>query len=672
MTIVRAACPYDCPETCGFLATVENSQVTGVTGDPDHPHSRGRLCAKMRHYERTVHSPRRLTTPLERTGPKGSGRFSPISWDGAITRIAQGWQAIIAEYGAEAILPYSYAGTMGLVQRNAGHPFFHRLGASRLERTICTPAKEVGWQAVMGTTPAIHPDEATVSDLIILWGINAVSTSIQFMHRVAEARLRGAKVWGIDVYKTPTLAACDRGILIRPGTDGALALGVMHILVRDGRVDRAFVARQVQGFDELAAQVLPAYPPERVAEITGVAGSDIVALAHALADARIPLIRLGGGLTRSGNGAAAVRAIVALPALVGAYGKVGGGCFCGTATGAAVPLTSLLGEEFQPTPPARLVNMNRLGHALTELAKPPIMSLYVYHANPAAVAPDQNAVLRGLMRDDLFTVVHERFMTDTARHADIILPATSSLEHPDLYRAYGSYTLQRTVAAIPPVGASASNWDVFRWLAAAMGFTEPLFRLTTDALIDQLLAQETPLLAGIDRAALAEGRAVELSFDRTAPRRYRTPSGKIELLNPRLAQPLPVWFPNHSTAEADRYPLQFMTAPSTWSLNASFYEQDELRRAHGDRPELLINPGDAQSRDIATDTLVEVSSPTGTHSCFARLTDRVPQGIVISEGLWWQEFCPGDRGVNALTSQRLTDGGNGSTFADVRVDVRAV
>jgi len=671
MTIVRSACPYDCPDTCGLLVTVDGGRAVAIAGDPEHPYSQGRLCAKMRNYERTVHSPRRLTTPLLRTGPKGSGQFAPIAWDEAIERIAAHWKEIIDGYGAEAIIPYSYAGTMGLVQRNAGHPFFHRLGASRLERTICTPAKEVGWQAVMGTTPAIHPDEATVSDLIILWGINAASTSIHFMHRVAAARRRGAQVWGIDVYQTPTLAACDRTILIRPGTDGALALGLMHILVSDGLVDRPFIDRQVFGFDNLAAQILPAYPPERVAALTGVPSADIVTLARTLARAKIPLIRLGGGLTRSGNGAATVRAIVALPALLGAYGKVGGGCFCGTSTGAAVPLTSLLGEEFLPNPLPRLVNMNRLGHALTVLDDPPVRSLYVYHSNPAAIAPDQNAVLRGMSREDLFTVVHERFLTDTARYADLVLPATSSLEHPDLYRAYGSYTLQRVAAAIPPVGESLSNWEVFSLLATAMDFREPLFSQSADAVIDQLLNQETPLLAGIDRAALAAGRAVELAFDRTAPRRFLTPSGKIELLNPRLQEPLPVWFTPHSATELHRYPLQFMTAPSTWSLNASFYERDDLRQTHG-RPELLINPLDAQQRNCLDGALVDVCSPTGVHRCFARITDRAPQGTVVSEGVWWQEFCPGDRGVNALTSQRLTDGGNGSTFADVRVDVRPV
>ena len=668
MPIVRSACPYDCPETCGLLVTVENGLAAAVAGDPQHPHSRGRLCAKMLRYERTVHSPQRLTTPLQRIGTKGSGQFTPISWNRAIELIVAHWRMIIAAHGAESILPYSYAGTMGLVQRNSGHPFFHRLGASRLERTICTPAKEVGWKAVMGDTPAIHPDEAMQSDLIILWGINAAATSVQFMHRVAAARRRGAKVWGIDVYRTPTLEACDRAILVKPGSDGALALGLMRIIATNGLVDREFIEQQVRGFKELAVQVLPDFSPDRVSNITGVEIGTLAELAHALAKAKAPLIRLGGGLTRSGNGAATVRAITCLPALVGAYGKVGGGCLCGTSTGAAVPLTGFLGEELIPNPPPRLVNMNRLGHALTELNDPPVMGLYVYHSNPAAVTPDQNAVIRGLARDDLFTVVHERFMTDTARYADIILPATSSLEHADLYRAFGSYCLQRVAPAIPPVGESKSNWEVFQLLAAAMGFSEPLFRRTADEIIDQLLAQPTPLLRGINRAKLAAGQAVELSFDRSAARTWLTPSGRIELRNHQLTEPLPGWSPPHSAAEADRFPLQFMTAPSVYSLNASFYERDDLRQAQI-RPELLINPQDAEARDIVTGLLVTITSPVGQYQCFARVTERTPPGTVVAEGVWWQEFCPGDRGVNALTSQRLTDGGNGSTFADVRVEV---
>ena len=450
-----------------------------VSGDPDHPYTRGTLCPKMTRYQDTVHSPRRLTIPLLRTGAKGAGEFRPIDWDEAVDRIAGRWRQIIAGAGTEAILPYSYAGTMGLIQRNAGHPFFYRLGASRLERTICTPAKEVGWKAVMGETPAPHPDEVADSDLVILWGINAAATNFHFLRGVRQAQKSGAQVWLIDTYRTETAAVADRTFLVRPGHDGALALGLMHLLVRERLLDRPFLETSVQGFAELEKQILPDYPPKRVSELTGLAESTLLEMARAYGRARAPFIRIGGGLCRYGNSAMTVRSIVALPALVGAWNTPGGGCFCGTSTSGAFAMNEVLREDFLARP-TRSVNMNQLGDALNELHDPPVQSLYVYNSNPAAVAPDQNRVLQGLARDDLFTVVHERFLTDTARYADIVLPATSSLEHSDLYRSYGTYCIQRAQPVIPPVGSSKSNWEVFALLAEAMGFGEPFFRQGAD------------------------------------------------------------------------------------------------------------------------------------------------------------------------------------------------
>ena len=447
MTPHRSACPYDCPDTCGLLVDVAEGRAVAVRGDPDHPHSRGTLCPKMARYQDTVHSPLRLTSPLLAAGPKGSGAFTPISWEEAIRRIADRWREIIAAHGAQAILPYSYAGTMGLVQRNAGHPFFHRLGASRLDRTICTPAKGAGWAAVLGDTPALPPDTARHSDLVLIWGCNALATSLHGLNYAREARRAGAKVWLIDTYRTPTAAVCDRTFLVRPGGDGALALGIMHLLARDGRLDRDFIDEQVQGFPELAAQVLPHYPPARASALSGLPEAELEELAEGYGRARAPFILVGNGLSRYGNGAMNVRAIACLPALVGAWAREGGGAFASVTGGGGFNLGEVTREDFQAGP-ARLVNMNCLGHALEHLDGPPIMGLYVYHSNPAAVTPDQNAVLRGLSRPDLFTVVHERFLTDTARYADIVLPATSSLEHSDLYRSYGSYCIQRVRAAI--------------------------------------------------------------------------------------------------------------------------------------------------------------------------------------------------------------------------------
>jgi anaerobic selenocysteine-containing dehydrogenase len=665
-TIKRSVCPYDCPDTCGLLVEVEAGRAVRVTGDPEHPYTRGYLCPKMVHYERTVHSPRRPTTPLIRTGAKGEGSFRPISWDEAIGTIADRWREIIARHGTEAILPYSYAGTMGLIQRNAGHAFFHRLGASRLDRTICSPAKDAGWKAVMGDTPACHPDRVAASDLVILWGINAAATSIHFLHGVRETRKNGASVWLIDTYETPTAASADRLILIRPGSDGALALGMMHIIDREGLTDPDFIADQVKGFAELKQQILPHYPPERVAALTGISEETLVELARAYGAARAPFIRLGSGLSRYGNGAMTIRTIAVLPALTGAYGRPGGGLFPGTSTGGAFAMKEVVREDFMSTP-TRIVNMNRLGHALNELDGPPVMGLYVYHSNPAAVAPDQNAVLRGLAREDLFTVVHERFMTDTARHADIVLPATSSLEQSDLYRSYGTYCIQRAAAVIPPVGESRSNREVFALLADALGFDEPFFRQTTDELIDRLLAIPAPLREGTDLSVLADGRAVELAVAPDAAGRYLTPSGRIEILNPREAEPLPRWLPPHS--DGDSHPFRLMTAPNLFSLNASFYEQDELREKQQGML-LLINSDDARRKGIEAGERVVAWNDLGEVVFIARPTTGVPAGVVVAEGVWWLEFAPGTRSVNALTSQRLTDQGGGSTFYDNRVDIR--
>lgn len=661
--IRRSVCPYDCPDACGLLVAVEEGRAVKVFGDPEHPHTRGFLCPKMNRYQETVHSSRRLTTPLLKVGAKGAGEFTPIGWDEAIDRIAGRWRKIIAESGAEAILPYSYGGNMGLIQRNAGHPFFHRLGASRLARTICSPAKDVGWKAVMGATPAPHPDTVAESDLAILWGIDALATNLHFLHGVRQAKKRGAQVWVIDTYRTATAELADRVFLVKPGHDGALALGLMHLLARENLVDREFIEHSVQGFAELETQVLPDYPPERVSALTGLSVETVQEMAHAFGTARAPFIRLGGGLCRYGNGAMTVRCIVALPALVGAWDKPGGGCLGGTSTGGAFAMAEVLREDFMATP-TRIVNMNRLGEALNELRDPPVRSLYVYHSNPAAVAPDQNRVLQGLAREDLFTVVHERFLTDTARYADIVLPATSSLEHGDLYHSYGSYCIQRVAVAIPPVGQSKSNREVFALLAEGMAFDEPFFRQGTDELIDRLLAQPHPMRDGIDLGALAEGKAVELRIP-PGPPVYATPSGKIELLNPAQPHPLPVFLPPHG----GDLPLCLMTVPSRHALNSTFYERDELRARQGGMT-LRMNPADAVARGLRENAEVIAYNELGKVRFILRINEGVPAGVVVASGVWWREFAPGGRTVNALTSQRLTDQGEGSTFYDNRVEVR--
>ena len=665
-TMQRSVCPFDCPDACGLLIEVAGDQMTGVRGDPEHPYTRGVLCPKMTHYERTVHSPSRLTKPLLRTGVKGSGEFREISWDEAVRRITRRWREIIDQYGGEAILPASYAGTMGMVQRNAGNALFYKLGASRLERTLCSAAKGYGWEAVMGQTLQTHPDEAAQSDLIIIWGAHTLATNIHFLHPVREAKKNGAQVWVIETHLTDTASAvADRTVLVKPGTDGALALGLMHLLVQEGMVDRDFLQQHVQGFDQLESEVLPRYTPAKVSAITGVSVEVLSELAHAYGTAKAPFLRQGSGLYRYGNGAMTARLITCLPALVGAMAKPGGGTLGDLSTGRAFNTSIITREDFMD-PSTRTVNINRLGEALTQLKDPPIMSLYVYQSNPASVYPDQNSILRGLSREDLFTVVHERFMTDTALYADIVLPATTSVEHADAYRSYGHYGVQRVKACIPPVGEAKSNWEVFCLLAEAMGFDDSFFEQTEEKLLDALFAKPGSWLSGIDQERLRAGEAMMLPLPENYKMQFRTPSGKIEILNPKEAKPLPDWFPPYGGPGA----FNLVTAPSLYTLNSSFNEQPELVAKKGPMS-ISMNPVDAQVQRLADGQRVIVWNERGEVTFLLKITTKVPPGVLVADGISWLRDAPGKRTINALTSQRMTDCAHGSTFYDTRVDVRA-
>ncbi|MFZ5946241.1 MAG: molybdopterin-dependent oxidoreductase [Bacillota bacterium] len=661
--IKKSVCPFDCPDTCGLVVEVENGNAVKIKGDSEHPFTRGTLCPKMLNYEKTVYSPERILTPLIRTGPKGSNRFTEIPWDEAIEQIKTRWLDIIDKYGSEAILPYSYAGTMGIVQRNCGEAFFYRLGASRLDRTICSSAKGYGWASVMGGTPAPHPDEVLESDLIILWGTNAAATNIHFLQNVRRVKKKGAQVWLIETHETPTAAAADRVIIVKPGSDGALALGMMHILERDSLIDKEFIENYVLGYKELKEN-LRDYTPENVSKITGLAEKEIVELAHLYASARAPFISLGTGLSRYGNGAMTVRCITCLPAVIGAWQKRGGGLFANIATSGAFAGNIITREDFNRRA-TRLINMNQLGEALTKITDPPVMGFYVYHSNPAAVAPDQNMVIEGLKREDLFTVIHERFMTDTALYADIILPATTSLEHSDIYRSFGHYCLQRAFPVIKPLGKAKSNWDVFSLLAKALDFTEEYFCQTADELIEKLLDSPTPWLQQVNLDDLKSGKAVELPLPEDYKLKFKTPSGKIEILNPREDKSLPGYFPPHGDDAA----YWFMNAPSIYSLNSTFNEQPELVCKKGEM-NLFMNPVDAEKEGLSDGQQVKAYNKRGEVDFILKISNRAPQGVVFSEGIRWIKDCPGSRSVNALTSQRLTDRANGSTFYDTKVDVR--
>ncbi|MGI6286232.1 molybdopterin oxidoreductase family protein [Neomoorella humiferrea] len=660
MATYHSVCPLDCPDACGLLIEVNDGRVTKVSGDPEHPYTRGYTCAKMRHYPELIHSPERVLTPLKRSGPKGSGLFTPISWAEALETIARRWQEIIATYGAEAILPYSYAGVMGLLQRNAGHAFFHRLGASELQRTICSPAAEAGWQQVLGYTWGSDPETVVNADLVIIWGMNPASTSIHFLSLVQQARQKGARLIVIDAYRTRTAAVADEVILVRPGSDAALALGVMHVLVAAGLVDSGYISTHVSGYEELRAKVLPDYPPEKVAALTGVPPATIINLARAYGRARAPFIRIGYGLSRHRQGGMAVRLIASLPALVGAYGKPGGGALQSSGTGSAIKLDVLTRPDLRQRP-VRAINMVRLGRALTEALEPPVMSLYVYHGNPATVAPDQNRVLAGLRREDLFTVVHERFLTDTALYADIILPATFFIEQEDLYRSYGHYYLQRSPAILPPPGQAKSNWQTFCLLAQALGFSEDIFRHSEREMVE-LLIQEIPLEQG-DRKALAAGRAVKLKPSQG----FATLSGKIELM--AAGAKLPGYEPPGDHELNRLYPFHLLTAPAHFALNSNFGQLSSLREREGG-PQILVNPDDCRKKGLVDGTLAEVYNQRGSCLLKVRASSDVPPGVAVAPGVWWCRHSPGGRNINSVIGDDLTDLGGGSTFYDHRVDIR--
>lgn len=664
--IKPSVCPYDCPDCCGLLVTVQDGRAVHIAGDPNHPFTRGTLCPKMAHYERTVHAKGRIMTPLKRIGKKGEGRFKPISWEAAIAEIAEHWQSIIDDFGAEAILPYSYAGTMGTIGYSAGHPLFYKLGATSLDRTICAPAKSRGYRDVMGATLPTAPQEAQESDMIILWSISMLATDIHFRHDIEIARQRGARIYCIDTYRTKTADCADAFLCPRPGTDGALALAVLHVLAKEGLCDRAFLRRHVQGAEALERKILPRYTPEAAADITGIPAEDIRSFARAYGRARAPFIRLGSGQSRYTNGSMTTRLITCLPAFVGAYAKKGGGLLTSASGSHAFDKSIIRRPDFE-RPGVRHINMCELGHALNDASlTPPIKALYVYSSNPACTAPDQNQVLRGLQREDLFTVVHERFLTDTARYADIILPATTSLESEDLYYSYGHYTIQRAKAVIPPVGESKSNWQTARLLAKAMHLADPIFDKSEEELVEELIASTKrawPLPLGEDALQqLRDCRPVNLPLPKDYKMDFQTPSQRIEIENPACQPSLPDYFPPHGDAE----PFPLINAPDMRILDSSFNEREELTR--DGVMTLLIHPDDAAERSLQDGDPVRARNKRGQAHFTIKTSDRVKRGTLVTEGVWWQCYTK-DGNTNRLTSMRLTDKEGGSTFYDVSVTI---
>ena len=660
----RSVCPHDCPDTCGLLVGVEDGRVVSVKGDPEHPFTRGAICVKVRHYPERVYSPLRVLHPLKRVGAKGAGTFERITWDQALDEIVHQYKQIISDSGAEAILPYSYAGTMGVVQFHAGHPFFHKLGASKLLRTICSAAAEAGFAASMGNIPTTDIETSVNSDLIIIWGSNTVVTNMHSWPFFLEARRRGASIVVIDPYKNRTARKADRHLQLKPGTDAALALGMMHVIIKEGLIDKGFIGRHTIGFEQLAERV-DDYPLPRVENITGVPAAEIEWLARAYGRANAPYIRTGWGPSRHLKGGMAMRTIALLPGLVGATHKRGGGITRSTSAAYAFNMSSVIREDLTPSG-VRSINMVQLGQALTAVDDPPVKALHVYHSNPAVVAPDSARVLVGLEREDLFVVVHEHLMTETAMYADIILPSTTFLESTDLYRSYGHYYLQMARPVIEPMGETRSTLTIFNDLAARFDFTEDCFSETEEERIRNLLASGSPYLEGITLDDLQEGQPIRLNVQEDIfSKGFGTPSGKIEFYSRSMADqgldPLPNGEPSTDEEGEGRFHLQLITPPRRQFLNSTFSEIEYLRTQAGE-PEIMIHPEDAATRGVEEKMRVRVFNDRGECYLSARLTEDTAPGVTVIEGLYWPRFMPNNRGVNQLTSQRLTDMGQSCAF----------
>ncbi len=693
LRIVRAVCPHDCPDACGMLVTLDGERAVAVRGDREHPFTDGFLCHKVSRYTERVYHRDRLQFPLRRVGPKGSGQFERISWDAALDEIAARFKAITeGSHGPQAILPYSYCGTMGKVQSEGlDRRFFHRLGASLLDRTICATAGGTGYTMTIGSKQGTDPEAFNQSRYIINWGSNTAVTNMHLWVRMVEARKRhGAKIVTIDPFRSVTAARSDWHLAPRPGTDAALALGLMHVIFRDGLADDAYLRDFCLGGDELRERVLSDYTPVRVADITGLDSADIERLAREYATTPPSVIRINYGLQRHAGGGMAVRTIACLPAVIGAWRHPAGGILLSTSGTFAFDLAAVQRPDLIPSG-TRTVNMTQLAEALHgELSGPPVEALYVYNSNPAAIAPDQQRVLAGLRREDLFTVVHDQFPTDTVDYADIVLPATTQLEHFDLHGSYGHQFVQVNVPAIAPLGESRCNTEVFRGLARRLNFEPELFDVSDEQLARELLWETEPLenvpaaMRGITLDRLKNEGAIKLNGDAsatwTAPFAnggFATPSGKCELRCERLAQlgldPLPTFIPPAESPAsapelAKRFPLQLLSPPSPHFLNSTFVEVDSLRRS-AIEPQLEISVADAAARDIQHGDLVNVFNDRGSFVARALVGDNVRSGVVVSPSIWWNKHSPGHRNCNSTTPTRLTDLGGGATFFDNLVQV---
>lgn len=687
---VRAACPHDCPDTCALLVTVKDGVAIAVRGDPAHPTTAGVLCTKVARYtERTYHKDR-LRYPMKRVGKKGEGKFERISWDEALDTIAARLGEIAAR-DPQAILPYSYAGTMGLVQgESMSMRFFHRLGASQLDRTICSAAGSAGYRYTLGTRMGADTEHVQDARLIIIWGGNPVASNLHFWTRVQEAKRRGARLIAIDPYRSLSADKCHQHIALMPGTDAALALGMMHVLINENLIDHSYIALHTLGFEQLKQRVQQ-WPPQRVADVCGISAAEVAELARDYGNAaqrgEITLIRANYGLQRVHGGGMAVRNISCLPALVGAWRHAGGGLQLSTSD--SFPKNSAFLQRpdllWRHGSAPRAINMSTIGDDLLRDSSvefgPKIEAVVVYNANPVAVAPESGKVAQAFAREDLFTVVLEHFQTDTADYADILLPATTQLEHVDVHATYGHVYMMANNAAVAPLGEALPNTEIFRRLAMRMGFKEDCFKDSDDAIAAQAFDRNHPRAADFDWDRLKEKGWQRLNMPAApfAEGGFGTPSGKCEFYSAQMLRdgvdPLPTFIaPYESVASnaalAEKYPLAMISPPARHFLNSSFVNVQSLRDTEGE-PSLDIHPEDATARGIVNGATVRIFNDRGSMQVKARVTSRARIGLVVGLSVWWKKFSGDGKNANELTSQRLTDMGGGPTFYDVLVQVEA-
>jgi anaerobic selenocysteine-containing dehydrogenase len=662
--VLRSVCPLDCPDACAVRITVEDGRVTRLQGDPDHPFTRGFACVKTYRYPERQHHPDRLTHPLVRAGAKGEGRFVRASWDEALDLVAERTGDAVARFGGESVLPFSYAGTMGRVECEHPLAFFRALGASELDWTICAATGGAGWEANYGPHKlATDPEDVPYAKMVLLWGIDAARSHVHLMPDVKAAQRAGAFVLHVDPYRNDTTRIADEHWQLAVGSDTAVALAMGHVILRDGLEDRDYLERHARGLDAYRRAV-EAWPPERAAAVAGLDPRRIEDVARRFATVGAAYVRVGYGMTRNEGGGNAIRAVTLLPALTGAWRHRGGGGGISTSGGFGLGTARTAGRHLL-RPGVRRVNQNRLASALAGADGPPIAKLFVFNSNPAAVAPDSSRVRAGLRRDDLFTTVLEHFQTDTADYADVLLPATTFLEHPDLYTSYGHYHLQWAEPVVAPTGEARPNTWVFRELARRLGLDDPTLSWSAEEVAREWLASGHPHLEGITFEALREARSMKLRLP-TPFRPYAEgshhPDRKVAFDPP---PEVVVFEEQPSTA----FPLRLISPPGTHVLNTSMGNVASLLKAAGGEPWMLLHPADAERFGVQDGRRHRIVSAQGSIVRRIDVTDAAREGVLVAVGQWWPKLAPDGRSLNDLTSERLTDLGGGSTFGNVTVRV---